>query len=276
MSDRNHFIVIGSMKSGTTSLYQHMLAHPDVAMSRMKETDYFVEGANWPLGQDWYEKQFASGAQITGEVSPNYTKHDIFHGVPERIAAFAPQTKLIFLARDPVDRFISHYRHSLLMGHADVQPADLMESRNGKHMLETSRYAAQCETFLKVFPRDQLLILDFAELRDSPQETVNKVTAFLDIAPLTIGEIATQNDAQSIASMPTGLQRLWRSRFMRRIDPLISRGMRDKARALLSRGKPKTLPDIPESLRAEAAIALKDDANAFRTLSNLPFSDWSV
>ena len=276
MSDRNHFIVIGSMKSGTTSLYQHMLAHPDVAMSRMKETDYFVEGANWPLGQAWYDKQFADGAALTGEVSPNYTKHDIFPGVPEKIAAYNPQTKLIFLARDPVDRFVSHYRHSLLMGHADVQPADLLASRNGQHMLETSRYARQCETFLKVFPRDQLLILDFAELRDTPQATLDKVTAFLNIAPLTIGEIATQNDAQSIAAMPKGLQRIWRSRFMRRIDPLISRGMRDKARALLSRGKPKTLPDIPDSLRTAAAQELKADAKDFRALSGLPFSDWSV
>lgn len=277
MSDRRHFIVIGSMKSGTTSLYQHLLAHPEVAMSRMKETDFFIEGMNWPLGQDWYDGQFDKGATVTGEVSPNYTKHDIFHGVPERIKDYDPQTKLIFLARDPVDRFISHYRHSLMMGHADVQPADLLDSRNGQHMLETSRYAAQCEVFLKTFPRDQLLILDFAELRDDPQASMDKVTAFLDLAPLTIGEIATQNDAQSIASMPKGLQRLWRSRFMRRFDHLISRDMRDKARALLSRGAPKTtLPAIPDSLRAEAAAQLRDDAKKFRTLSGLPFSDWSV
>ncbi|MEL6640314.1 MAG: sulfotransferase, partial [Pseudomonadota bacterium] len=78
MSDRRHFIVIGSMKSGTTSLYQRLLAHPEIAMSRMKETDYFVESANWPLGEGWYKKQFGQGGRITGEVSPNYSKHDIF------------------------------------------------------------------------------------------------------------------------------------------------------------------------------------------------------
>ena len=276
MSDRRHFIVIGSMKSGTTSLYQHLLAHPEVAMSRMKETDYFVEDGNWPLGEEWYNKQFAKDRPVTGEVSPNYSKHDVFPGVPERIAAYNPDTKLIFLARDPVDRFMSHYRHVSVMGHTDVTPDDLMGSHSGNHILETSRYAAQLETFLKVFPRDNLLILDFAELKDDPQSTINRVTTFLDLAPLTIGEIATQNDAQSIAAMPSFVQRIWRSRLKRRIDPQISRGMRDKARKLLSRGKPKALPDIPDSLRADAAVHLAEDATQFRTLSGLPFSDWAV
>lgn len=245
-------------------------------MSRMKETDYFIESANWALGLDWYEGQFESGPRVAGEVSPNYTKHDIFPGVPERIAEYDPQTKLIFLARDPVDRFISHYRHSLLMGHANVQPSELIGSRNGDHMLESSRYAAQCQTFLKVFPREQLLILDFSELRNNPQSAIDQVTRFLEIGPLTIGEIATQNDAQSIASMPTFVQRIWRSRLMRRVDHLISRETRDKARVLLSRGKPKKLPDIPDSLRNAAAEHLAEDAVAFRKLSGLAFSDWTV
>jgi len=275
-AERQHFVVIGSMKSGTTSLYQHLLAHPDVGMSRMKETDYFVPSMNLSLGQKWYDKQFPEDATLTGEVSPNYTKHDIFPGVPQEIAAYAPEAKLIFLARDPVDRFVSQYKHALSMGHADVSPDALLATDNGAHMLETSRYAAQLETYLKVFRRDQLLILDFKELVQDPQSVLDEVTAFLGIAPLKIGEIATNNDAQSIAAMPSFVQRLWRSKLMRRIDPLITRGMRDGARRLLSRGKAKPLPDIPESLRAEVATRLRDDAAAFRTLSGKPFSDWKV
>ena len=275
-AERQHFVVIGSMKSGTTSLYQHLLAHPDIGMSRMKETDYFVPSMNLSLGQKWYDKQFPEDAAVTGEVSPNYTKHDAFPGVPEQIAAYAPEAKLIFLARDPVDRFVSQYKHALSMGHADVSPEDLLASDNGNHMLETSRYAAQLETFLKVFSRDQLLILDFKELVDDPQSVINEVTTFLGVAPLTIGDIATNNDAQSIAAMPGFVQRFWRSKFMRRIDPLISRQMRDTARRLLSRGKAKPLPSVPQSVRDEAAALLREDAAAFRVLSGKPFADWKI
>lgn len=273
---RRHFIVIGSMKSGTTTLYQHLLAHPDVAMSRMKETDFFIESMNWPLGQRWYDGQFDKGGRVTGEVSPNYTKYDIFPGVPERIAAYDPQTKLIFLARDPVDRLVSHYRHAVLLGHCDVKPDALLASRNGDHMLETSRYAKQLEKYLAVFPRDQLLILDFAELARAPQDSLDRVTEFLDLPRHTISSVATQNDAGSIAAMPRWIQRLWRSRAMRRFDRLISREMRDRARAMLSRGKATPPPAFPDSLRQDVAALLKDDAQAFRKLSGLDFPDWAV
>jgi predicted O-methyltransferase YrrM len=36
------FIVIGAMKSGTTSLYHYLDEHPEVGMSAQKETDFFV------------------------------------------------------------------------------------------------------------------------------------------------------------------------------------------------------------------------------------------
>lgn len=272
-----HFVIIGSMKSGTTSLYQHLLGHPEIGMSRMKETDYFIDKMNFELGQAWYENQFPKDRAVTGEASPNYTSYDIFPRVPQHMVAYNPDTKLIFLARDPVDRFVSHYRHSLIMGHCDVQPADLLADRQGAHMIESSRYYAQLQQFLAVFPREQLLILDFAALVRDPQSVMDQVTDFIGVDRLAVGGIATKNDAASIASMPKGLQRLWRSRFMRRLDPLISREMRDTARRILSRGsKAPVLPTIPDSLRTEAAALLRADATEFRKLSGYSFPDWSV
>lgn len=273
---QRHFIVIGAMKAGTTSIYQHLLSHPGISMSRMKETDYFVESANWKLGEQWYRQQFSENAAVTGEVSPNYTKHDIFPGVAERIVAYSRQTKLIFLARDPVDRFFSQYFHVLSMGHTATQPEQLIGSKSGDHILETSRYAAQIETYLRLFSREQLLFLDFAELRDSPQITLDKVTEFLEVAPLRIGKIATTNDGRSIAAMPVFVQRLWRSRLMRRIDPLVSRQFRDRTRKLLSRGKPRPLPEIPDEMRSQVAQELAEDAAKFREISRMPFEDWII
>ena len=160
------FIVIGAMRAGTTTLYHHLRNHPDIGMSRMKETDFFVTAMNYPLGFDWYHRQFTPGYPVHGEVSPNYAKHDLWKGVPELIKQAAPEVRLIFLARDPVDRFVSHYLHSWHVGHTDVRPEHLLESGNGQHMLETSRYAAQLRTYLDHFPRNRILILDFDELAE--------------------------------------------------------------------------------------------------------------
>ena len=40
-----NFVIIGSQKAGTTSLYHYLQSHPDVHMPRNKEPDYFVAGA---------------------------------------------------------------------------------------------------------------------------------------------------------------------------------------------------------------------------------------
>ncbi|MEZ5721509.1 MAG: sulfotransferase [Paracoccaceae bacterium] len=80
------FIIIGAMKSGTTTLYRYLDLHPAVEMSRDKETDFFLTEKNRARGLDWYAAQFTSEARVRGEASPNYTKRRDFPGVPERLA----------------------------------------------------------------------------------------------------------------------------------------------------------------------------------------------
>ena len=270
------FAVIGAMKAGTTTLYHYLLAHPDVGMSRMKETDYFIETANHGLGRKWYLSQFDPGRKIYGEVSPNYTKHDIFPRVPQHLVASSPDVRLIFLARDPVARFASHYIHAWQLGHMDVAPDEILDSDNGRHMIETSRYAAQIDSYLKVIDRAQLLILDFDALRTDPQSVMDQVCAHIGVASIPVSDIGAQNDAGSIARMPRGIQRLWRSRAGRMLDPLISREMRDRGRRLLARGKARVPPTLSPEVLARAGDLLRDDAQRFRQMSDLPFASWKV
>jgi hypothetical protein len=63
---------------------------------------------------------------------------------------------------------------------------------------------------------------------------------------------------------------------MRRLDPLISRGARDMARKILSRGPERQAPDLTPEILAAAAEAVRQDAQAFRELSGLPFAGWKV
>ncbi|MEO1284986.1 MAG: sulfotransferase domain-containing protein, partial [Pseudomonadota bacterium] len=80
-----HFIIIGAMKSGTTTLYRHLDEHPDVDMSRDKETDLFVSEKNWSRGLGWYSNQFSRADAVRGEASPNYSKSRDFPGVAKRM-----------------------------------------------------------------------------------------------------------------------------------------------------------------------------------------------
>ncbi|MGR3465010.1 sulfotransferase family protein [Limimaricola sp.] len=270
------FVVIGAMKAGTTTLYRYLHEHPQVGMSRMKETDYFIRNKNFRLGQEWYRAQFAPGFDVYGEASPNYTMREIFTGVAGNLAEAAPEARLIFIARDPVDRFVSQYRHLWLLGHARLAPEGLLDTTEGREILATSCYAWQLQPFLERFDRAQLLILDFDELRRDPQGLLDRVTDHIGIARHPVPPLSAQNDAASIARMPGAVQRLWRNPAMRRLDPLISRRTRDAARRALSIGPKRHVPDLPEELLEAVAAAVAEDAAAFRRLSGLDFAHWRV
>ena len=76
-----NLIVIGGLKCGTTSLHHYLNLHPQVAMSRPKELNFFVAELNWELGPEWYASHFDRDADLRGETSPHYTNLPRFTGV---------------------------------------------------------------------------------------------------------------------------------------------------------------------------------------------------
>ena len=65
------FIIIGTMKGGTTSLHHYLSQHPEIFMSKQKELNFFIEERNRRRGLKWYESQFNGTERIRGEASPN-------------------------------------------------------------------------------------------------------------------------------------------------------------------------------------------------------------
>src|SRR5205823_10005526 len=136
------FIIIGTMRGGTTSLYSYLTAHPYIGSAYMKEVHFF--DVYYSKGLPWYRAQFPSSVQkyyaervqkqsfITGEASPYY----LFHPhAPKRIAKILPQVKLIVLLRNPVSRAYSHYYHEVTGGHEKLSFEEAIaceEERIGK------------------------------------------------------------------------------------------------------------------------------------------------
>ncbi|MDJ0992322.1 MAG: sulfotransferase [Dinoroseobacter sp.] len=271
-----HFFVIGAMKAGTTTLSRYLDQRSDTGMPRIKETDFFLKDPNANLGMEWYKAQFDRTRDCLGEVSPNYTKYDIFPGVPERIRAVAPDASLIFIARDPVARFASHYRHSWLHGHMRVAPEDLLGSENGRHMIECSRYANQLNKYLACFDRSQLLIVDFDTLCETPQVVLNEITGFLGLHREQVTEVAAANTADQVARIPPFIKRAARSKLGRRIDRFIPNGTKQALGRAVSRRDPCYAPVLEKEVLQRAADLLREDAERFRTLAGRSFAQWSV
>jgi Sulfotransferase domain len=267
------FIVIGAMRAATTTLHRYLGGHPAIGMSRRKETDFFVEELNLPRGQGWYRSLFPRGRAVCGETSPNYTKFDIFPGVPERIRRQAPGCKLIYIVRDPVARAVSHHRFAASLGTGRDTP----EPDRLQHMTLTSSYFRQLERYLEHFSLDDILVLDFDELAREPLGVLARAGRFLGVPDGWggLGQLRA-NGSDELARMPGWYFRLRRSRLATGLATHLPPDAADRLRRAIARpeatDRPTVHPDAIQRFRDDLA----DDAARFRALTGLPFAQWSV
>jgi hypothetical protein len=176
------FIVIGAMKGGTSSLHHYLRQHPEVCMSRIKETDFFIEARNYAKGLDWYRSLFADHDKVCGEASPNYTKRHQHRGVPARLRQVIPDAKLIYLLRDPIDRVVSHYLHNRALGREARSLAEAVGAKSCRNnYVRTSMYLYQLSPYLRRFGLERILIVTTEDLKDKRAATLKRIFEFIGV-----------------------------------------------------------------------------------------------
>ncbi len=273
-----NFAVIGAMRAATTMVHELLASVDEFSLPRMKETDFFVREENIDSGRKCYGDYFDKSARFCGEVAPNYTKRDIFPDVAARLHRTNPDARLIYIVRNPVARAISHYRHSFLMGQEMPAPADLVKSSKGQHIIATSKYAFQLEPWRAFFDIDQLLVVDFDLLiTDTPTE-LRKISAHIGLPEAQIlCRAGPRNSMGDVASMPGWWPQLRKSIVGRGLRTLLPRGVARRTKGLVSgRGPAKVPPAFPAAVVTEIEESLRDDIAAFRNVTGLQFSRWSI
>lgn len=212
------YLVIGSMKTGSTMFYEWLVTHPLAPPAVEKEVHFF--DFHFPMGTVWYRSQLPSRRQLetlsarhghqaqAGEASPTYLFHPL---APRRAAVTVPSAKLIVILRNPVDRAYSHYstgiRHdweALSFEEAlDREPARLagqieallMDEKNHRSFSRyrwsyqaMGHYAEQLEAWFEHFPREQFLVIFSEDFDRDPQGTFDHVWEFLGLPPHALPE----------------------------------------------------------------------------------------
>jgi hypothetical protein len=178
-----NLIVIGGLKCGTTSLHHYLNLHPEVAMSRPKELNFFVAELNWELGPDWYASHFDRSAAVRGESSPHYTSLPRFAGVAERMRELLPEAaRVIYMVRDPIDRMLSHYLHNVGGGY-ETRPLEAALGDPDSAYVARGRYAMQVEPYLREFGSERVLILSREQLGGDREPTMRRVFEFCGVDP---------------------------------------------------------------------------------------------
>jgi hypothetical protein len=192
---RVSFIIAGVQKAGTTALFDYLSEDPGVSLSRVKEVHFFDDET-----RDWADPDYGGyhanfepfDGRPRGEATPIYL---YWPRSLERIAAYNPAMRLIFLLRDPVERAWSHWKMEYARG-AETRPfawciregrARLLDAEPWGHHREFSYvergfYGEQLETALTHFPKESVLVLRSEDLDGAPAETLSKILIFLGIA----------------------------------------------------------------------------------------------
>lgn len=180
-----YVIVIGAMKSGTSTFFRHLTSHPHVAASRVKEPEYFSQFQGHGLAVEVYEDlwEFDSQAhRYCAEASTGYTKYPHEPCVPDRILETGIEPRFIYVIRDPIARVESQFNHFYLRPESWAYD-DFWDPG----LLDPSRYHMQLQQFLLRFPdRGRYWIVDFDELIADAQSVMDRAFRWLDLEPVPV------------------------------------------------------------------------------------------
>lgn len=252
MSPQPNLFLVGSMKSGTSSLHSYLGSHPSIFMVPMKEPTHFVDGAElkpvspglWEAGiwrdRAQYLDMFADAgnANVVGESSTNYSKLPQITGVAQRIAEFNPSARILYIMRDPIERSISHYWH-MVKWHNESREI-LRAMQQDPSYRQVSHYSLQLAPYFECFAREQIKTLTLENLKADPVGTMRELFEWLGVAPT--GGTTKLGPAKNVTTREVSqargggiLQRIKHSRAWDTVGPLVPKSIREIGNRLSER-----------------------------------------
>jgi hypothetical protein len=175
------FIVIGAMKSATTTLHEQLARQSGLLLSRPKEPNFFSDDENYARGFDWYASFFeaASESLLVGESSTHYSKLPTYPRTVQRMVRALPRVKLIYVIRHPIDRLTSHYFHEVTVGRIRVGLEEAMNRH--PELIEYGRYSMQIEPYLVAYGPESVHLVFFDRLIAQPDAEIERIGRFLGV-----------------------------------------------------------------------------------------------
>jgi Sulfotransferase family len=173
------FVIIGAMKSATSSLQEQLARQPGIFMCTPKEPNFFSDAEQYAKGMSWYSGLFAEAPEgsLLGEASTHYAKLPTYPEVVQRLKEHLPNARFVYVMRHPVDRLVSHYIHEWSTG---VYRCGFEEAI-GKYpeLVSYGCYAMQLEPYFEAFGRDAVLPVFFDRLLGEPQAELERICRFI-------------------------------------------------------------------------------------------------
>ncbi len=196
--------LIGVQKAGTTTLNDWISQHPQVyCYNSLKDIPLFVK---FPQPQQLNKRLLLETPAYNREpvVFHSAVNYIFYPSLLKQIAEKQPSAKLILILRNPVGRAISSYFYfkKMMRETRDIETAllyqpqtnfEITRDNNDFTYLEHGFYYEQVKTVLQYFKKEQLLLLDYDELKHDPNSLLKKVFHFLNVDEDFEANLAAKN-----------------------------------------------------------------------------------
>lgn len=274
-----HFcIILGAMKAGTTSLFNYLAQHPQIAACSVKEPSF--ASRFYDKGQDWFLSLW-KGQNLENKIlltaSTNCTKYPDFAESSWNILDYSKKykafIKFLYIMRDPIARIESHYTYSFARWTSESLEARI---KPDGHLVNVSRYALQLDQYIGKFDRKNFLLLDFDVLKSNPADVLADVCRFLEIddrfefANLT--EVHNKSQGMRIIRP---VERLYlKYPRIERAAKKIPLSVRRALAELLLRRKIQEKFRLTDQQKQKVRCALKEDMRRLRDTYGVDVSKW--
>jgi len=210
---RPDFLCVGAQKGGTSWLFHQLTLHPDFWMPPVKEVHYFDsmskvkrnnpprckdERDQWFLARlvelsalpyidlDSYSELFAAkNTLLSGDITPAYSM--LNDELIETIVGYFPNLKVIFLARDPVDRAWSQLSMGVRLGNIpafdSTNPAEVLRNLLSPGVFFRSYPSKIVKRWRRYVRPDLFRIYFFDDLKEDPAGMRRSILSFLGADP---------------------------------------------------------------------------------------------
>jgi hypothetical protein len=296
-----NFLVLGTARSGTTSLYNYLSQHPAIYMSPIKEPNFFAFTGESTAGRGaGFQKMFDGAVTDPAEYRALFedvttetrygeasTKYLYLPRTVGTIRRYVPDAKMVVVLRDPVDRAYSHFLLTLKDGKEpladfgkalEAEPQRIREDWDtSHHYANRGYYARQLRRFFDVFPREQFRIYLYDDLKRDPASLMRDLFRFLEVDENFPVDTRTAHHSSRMVRTPksefwaTAMVKPSRTRtFLKRMLPAplrepVSRRLHQRATF-----QPPLLPEV----RARLIAGYREDILQLQELLGRDLSAW--
>lgn len=267
--DRRYALLIGAMKSGTSSLYRYLIQHPQICACRVKEPEYFSQNQRHGIEVTEYSQlwEFSEGQHVYClEASTGYSKYPEEPCVPQAIYQYGLEPRFLYIVRDPVERLESDYNY--MRQHPELSEGDSPLTRERVYR---SMYYTQLSRYTKYFPdRSRYYIVRLKELAAYPGRIVGEISDFLGLDDFGQIEFERHNTTDDVARAEQWFRRpglYW-------VRKLVPKAARRSLRRFLRQVSGSAYRKLTPSERSALRDRLDKDMQRLRNRFGVNVTEW--